>query len=327
MSKRHSQTLNVRTAALVLLAIAATACASGSPDRPEVDAGTGGERILFISNRDGDWEIFSMDTNGSRLKRHTNNMAYDSEPTWSPDGERIVFASDYLAGALQTKQTIINDESMGVDVEVVGDLELRVADSSNLDSVAVTNNSAGTDSSPDWSPDGSRIAFHSDVEQGGVSEIYSMKPDGADLIRLTDLGGMNRGPSWSPDGRNVVFAHFAADWELYAVGADGTGVDLLDGAGNGWQPAWSPVGDKIVFTSQRDGYWNIYLVQIDGGNLVRLTNSEGDNLEPVWSPTGDRIAFGSNRNGLFEVFVMDSDGDNVVSTGQQGFPSDWAVVG
>ena len=327
MSERRSQTLNVRTAALVVLAIAATACASGSPDRPEVDTGSGGERILFSSNRDGDWEIFSMNPAGSRLKRHTSNMASDSEPTWSPDGKRIVFSSNYLEGALQTTQTIINDVSMGVDVEVVGDLELRVADSSNLDSVAVTDNSAGTDSNPDWSPDGSRIAFDSDVEVGGVSEIYSMKPDGADLIRLTDLGGMNRGPSWSPDGHNIVFAHFAADWELYTMRADGTEVEPLDEAGNSWQPAWSPVGDKIAFTSQRDGYWNIYLVQIDGGGLVRLTNSEGDNLEPVWSPTGDRIAFGSNRNGLFEVFVMDSDGNNVVSTGQHGFPSDWAVVG
>jgi len=279
-----------------------------------------------MSDRDGDWDIFSMNPAGSRLHRHTENMAFDSEPAWSPDGKRIVFSSNYLEGALQTTQTIINDEPMGVDVEVVGDLELRVTDSSKLDSVAVTDNSVGTDSSPDWSPDGSRIAFHSDSEEGGVSEIYSMKPDGTDLTRLTDLGGMNRGPSWSPDGRTVVFAHFAADWELHTVGADGTGGGLLYGAGNGWQPAWSPVGDKIVFASQRDGYWNLYLVQTDGGGLVRLTNSEGDNLEPVWSPTGDRIAFASDRNGSFEVFIMDSVGNNVVSTGQQGFPYDWAVL-
>jgi Tol biopolymer transport system component len=327
MSETRSYTHNVRTAALVVLAIAATACASGGPDRPEVLTGSGGERILLTSDRDGDWEIFSINTDGSDLQRHTDNMASDSEPAWSPDGKRIVFSSNYLEGALQTTQTIINDEPMGVDVEVVGDLELRVTDSSKLDSVAVTDNSAGTDSSPDWSPDGSRIAFHSDFEENGVSEIYSMKPDGADLIRLTDLGGMNRDPSWSPDGRTVAFAHFAADWELYTVGADGTGVGRLDGAGNGWQPAWSPVGDKIVFASQRDGYWNLYLVQIDSGGLVRLTNSEGDNLEPVWSPTGDQIAFGSNRNGAFEIFVMDSNGDNVVSIGHDGFPYDWAVVG
>ena len=325
---RHP-TLNARTFLphVTLVVVFAVAC-GGNELRPVVsDAHLSGERIAFMSDRDGDWEIFSINADGSRLKRHTSNMAFDSEATWSPDGNRIVFTSDYLEGGLQTINQIIDGESMMVDVEVVGDLELRVADSSNLDSVAVTDNSAGTDAGPDWSPDGSRIAFHSDFEEGGVSEIYSMKPDGADLIRLTNLGGMNRGPSWSPDGRNIVSAHFAADWELYTVGADGTEVGLLDEAGNGWQPAWSPAGDEVAFASQRDGYWNIYLVQIDGGDLVRLTNSEGDNLEPVWSPTGDQIAFGSNRNGLFEVFVMDSDGNNVVSTGQQGFPSDWAVVG
>lgn len=310
-----------RAALLASALLLGTAAACGSETEPV----TGGEEILFASDWDGDWEIFAMRPDGSYLRRLTNNQARDWAPEWSPDGKRFVFSSNYLEGGLTTTKQEINGEMVLVDVEVVGDFELRVAKVKDLVATAITDNQAGTDGGPDWSPDGSRIAFHSDPDGSGVSEIYSMRPDGTDLVQLTDLGGMNWDPSWSPDGQNIVFAHFSDAWSLYSVEADGTEVTALEEAGDGWQPSWSGSGDQIAFSSQRDGSWNIYVVDADGGNLVRLTNNEGDSLEPVWSPGGDRIAFGSSRQGAFKVFVMDSDGGNVVATGRMGFPSGWTA--
>jgi Tol biopolymer transport system component len=319
----NKRTFLPRIALLVLLAVGC----GGNAARPAVsDAHLSGERIIFMSDRDGDFEVFSMDPDGSRLQRHTSNSAYDGEATWSPDGSQIIFSSGYLEGEHQTIKEIIDGVDVFIDKEVVGDRELRVSNTDSMDSTAVTDNSAATDTGADWSPDGSLVAFHSDPDEGGVSEIYSMKPDGTEATKLTSLGGMNRDPSWSPDGENIVFAHFASDWMLYAITADGTESTMLDKAGSGWQPAWSTAGDQIAFASQRDGYWNIYVAQVDGKDPVRLTNNEGDNLEPEWSPAGDRITFGSNRNGVFEVFIMDSDGGNIFTTGQSGFPSDWVYV-
>ena len=325
---RHPS-LNRRTflPRIVLLVLLAVGC-GGNDARPAVsDAHLSGGQILFASEMDGDWEIFAMRPDGSSLQRHTSNMARDIAPTWSPDGKRIVFSSNYLEGGLQTtRQEVGEGEFEFVDFEVVGEPELRVADVDDLVSTAVTDNASATDGSPDWSPDGSRIAFHSDLEEGGVFEIYSMRPDGTDLNRLTDLGEMNWDPSWSPDGQNIVFAHFFEHWTLYSVTADGTQVTELNEAGDGWQPAWSPAGNQIAFSSQREGYWNIYTVDVGGGNLLQLTTNVGDDLEPVWSPTGDQIAFTSNREGSFKVFVMDSDGGNITSTGRTGIPSDWLAV-
>ncbi|SVD81036.1 uncharacterized protein METZ01_LOCUS433890, partial [marine metagenome] len=173
----NSRTVLSRIALLVLLAVGC----GGNNARPAVsDAHLSGERIIFMSDRDGDFEVFSMYPDGSRLYRHTNNMAYDGDATWSPDGSRMVFSSDYLEGDFQTTKHIIDGVDVFIDKEVVGDRELRVLNTYDNDSTAVTDNPAATDGGADWSPDGSLIAFHSDLEEGGVSEIYSMKPDGTE---------------------------------------------------------------------------------------------------------------------------------------------------
>lgn len=320
--KRLSNQTKAALLAFTLLLSATTAC-GGEPESGTV---TGGGEILFASDWDGDWEIFAMRPDGSYMRRLTNNQARDWAADWSPDAKRFVFSSNYLEGGLTTTKQEINGEFVMVDVEVVGDYELRVAKTKDLVATAITDNQVGTDGGPSWSPDGSRIAFHSDPDGSGVSEIYSMKPDGTDVVQLTDLGGMNWDPSWAPDGQNIVFAHYSDTWSLYSVRADGTQVTPLEGAGDGWQPSWAGSGDRIAFSSQRDGFWNIYVVGTDGGNMVRLTNNGGDNLEPVWSPDGTRIAFGSTQGGgTFKVFVMDSDGGNVVATNRTGFPSSWTA--
>ena len=202
-----------------------------------------------------------------------------------------------------------------------GDYEIYVMDADGSNVVQLTYNEA-LDLLPTWSPDGSQIAYMSTLD--GDFEIFVMNRDGSNIVQLTDnLSAFDSHPSWSPDGQNIVFAHFSDVWSLYSVGADGTEVTALEEAGDGWQPSWSGSGDQIAFSSQRDGSWNIYVVDADGRNTRNLTNHEANDLWPTWSRDGHLVAFSSSRSGSDEIFVQPLVGE-ASPTGRQGHPVPWA---
>ena len=95
----------------------------------------------------------------------------------------------------------------------------------------------------------------------------------------------------------------------------GTGVDcfrrLTNNSAIDEHPAWSPDGTRIAFQSYRDGNYEIYVMDDDGGNQTRLTNNGARDERPSWSPDGTRIAFESTRDGNTEIYAMDDDGGNV----------------
>ncbi|NWF65236.1 MAG: PD40 domain-containing protein [Chloroflexi bacterium] len=167
-----------------------------------------GEWIVFTKNGDGLWK---MRPDGSDVKRITNRD--DIDPSWSPDGAMISFASS-RAGARQ--------------------LFVMNADGSNIRQVTDLTNMGGRNT---WSPDGTRLAFYRG-EQGNRN-IYIINVDGAGLVKLTD-GGDNLGPSWSPDGNWIVFTSFRdGNNELYIIHPDGTGLMRLTNSPiSDWQPRW-----------------------------------------------------------------------------------------
>lgn len=318
----------IRTAALFLTLCLVAACGGGDPDPTVSDAHLSGNRIIFSSDRDGDWEIYSMNSDGSRVYKLTSNMAYDWAPSWSPDGTQIVFTSNFLEGQLQQMNVERDGQTVKETSEIVADQEIYLMAEDGSGMAALTDNEWASDGNPAWSPDGSRIAFHSEQGEGGIYEIYTMGVDGSDVQKLTDLGGVNWDPEWSPDGKKLVFAHLEDSvWAMYVVNTDGTGLQALDGAGSGWKPAWSPSGELIAFASDRDGRFNLYLADADGTNVRPLDVGPGSNIDPVWSPDGSRIAFGSDRSGRTQVFVVDADGSNLIPTGEEGIPSDWWLSG
>ena len=244
-------------------------------------------RIAFYSDRDGDYEIYLMNADGSSVTQLTYNPAFDGVPGWSPDGSRIAFNSD-------------RD----------GDDEIYVMDADGSNVTQLTYNSAD-DVVPRWSPDGRSIAFYSDRD--GEEEIYVMDADGSNVTQLTYNFAEDYDPSWSPDGERIAFhSDRDGDYEIYAMNADGSNATQLTyNSVDDAVPHWSPDGRRIAFHSDRDGDLEIYVMNADGSNVTQLTHNPADDFQAHWSPDGEHFVFLSERDGDPEIHVMDTDGSNV----------------
>jgi Tol biopolymer transport system component len=237
--------------------------------------------LAFVTDRDGDPEIYAMNADGTSPVRLTNSYVSDSEPAWSPDGTTIAFRRGgfllYLMGAGGSNPAYLREGER-----------------------------------PTWSPDGTKIAFSS--EYWFDWDIWTVNADGSAPAKLTQ-GGVNGQPAWSPDGTQIAFtANYNSGPEIHLMDSDGSNpVNLTQGPGRNSDPAWSPDGAKIAFTSERDGNAEIYVMDADGSNVVRLTDDAARDYGPAWSPDGTKIAFTTDRDGNLEVYVMNSDGSNPVN--------------
>jgi len=183
-----------------------------------------GRRIAFMSQRDGNAEIYLMNADGTAQRRLTTNPAVDLDPTFSPDGTQLAFTS--------TRDGNPEIYVMAVD----GSAQRRLTFDPAVDQQA------------DWSPDGSRIAF--DSTRDGNMEIYAMNPDGGGVTRLTFNPDYDADASWHPDGTKIAFASGAAGgWEIFTLNPGTAGrTQLTRDAGDAHFPAWSPDGKQIAFT-------------------------------------------------------------------------------
>ena len=252
----------------------------------------GGGRIAFESNRVGPgiFEIYSMNSDGSDVRRLTSLREYSRDPSWSPDYTRIVFDSGP------------QDEDEGREIYVMN------ADGSGI--TRLTYNQV-KDYDPSWSPTGSRIAYTS-YERNW--EIFSMNTSGGGRVNLTNRVGPDMDPCWSPDGTKIAFSsgYGWADYEIWVMNADGSGkTQLTDNSADDTDPSWSTDGTRIAFESDRDGDIEIWVVNADGSGARNLTNNPSDEVDPSWMNGAERIVFGSYRSGNGEVYIMNSDGSGV----------------
>ncbi len=162
------------------------------------------------------------------------------------------------------------------------------------------------DMDPDWSPDGTKIAFISD-RNGGEYQIYVMDADGTNQIRLTDGPWMKRYPDWSPDGGKIAFSVDDFENHIAVMDADGKNQVMLEQ--DAWGASWSPDGDKIAFVSRRNGSNEIYLIGADGQGLERLTDDFLGGANLSFSHDGRRIAYYSFEE-FHHIYVMGADGKN-----------------
>jgi predicted Ser/Thr protein kinase len=247
--------------------------------------------VAFHSNRDGNYDIFVLDSLTGEVRQLTDDPADDVRPDWSPDGRQIAFQSD-------------RD----------GNNEIYVMNADGSDVVRLTDDPAN-DWKPMWSPDGTRILFESDRNKN--QDVYVMGVDGGNVARLTDDPARDRAAVWSPDGRQIAFMSDRdtddGTNEIYVMNLDGSQVRrLTTNAFDDRAPWWSPDGRQIAFTSDRMGNWDIFVISTEGEavGLVRLTDDPSADLKPTWSPDGTKFLFESDRDGQSQIYVMNADGSD-----------------
>src|SRR5437870_551578 len=158
-------------------------------------------KIAFHSTRDGDFQIYVMNPDGSGVARVTNDTGGSVDPIWSPDGKRIAYANFHSG---RSEVFVIN---------LVGTGETQLTTDGGFPGA--------------WSPDGTRIAFANSSD--GDDEIFVMNPDGSGVTQLTSGDFVDDDPVWSPDGQRIAFhsTRDGGDEDIFVMNADGSGVTQL----------------------------------------------------------------------------------------------------
>jgi len=258
--------------------------AQESPSEPEMASQELPElqgKIVFATNRDGNYEIYAVNPDGSDLTRLTDTPGDDYAPFWSPDGKQIAFVSN-------------RD----------GNPEIYRMNADGSDPVRLTYDPAD-DSSPAWSPDGSQIAFVTWRDRN--AELYLMDVNGEELKRLTENPGRDFSPAWSPDGTKIAFLS-DREWDLniFILTLESGQVNPFSfGSYVGSEGlSWSPDGQQIVYINRENGSAELYLREIKTKTETRLTNNPFNDLFPSWSSDGKYLTFVSLRDGSYEIYVM-----------------------
>ncbi|MFB0535290.1 MAG: SH3 domain-containing protein [Anaerolineae bacterium] len=285
-------------------------------------------------------DIYVINADGSGLRRLTDGM----DPAWSPDGKKVAFAR-----WRDPRGIYVIDEDGSNETLLFGWSQAKA---------------------PAWSPDGSHIAFtrryggqEKDIEifPGWVLPAHPWWKLG--LVRVEDryftellCYDHSFSPTWSPHGKVIAYD---SDFGIHLTSEDGSiggqsydrslyalSTDVRDTS-----PAWSPLrqavvvslsnhqdtadGTKIAFMFNQHDHWEIYVMNADGSNRVRLTHEEPfagpppHNVSPAWSPDGRHIAFFTDRNGKWELYVMNADGSDqrpMFETALDGLPIEYGFV-
>jgi eukaryotic-like serine/threonine-protein kinase len=247
--------------------------------------------VIAMRSKRGPAE-FRAETASFRAATSTSDPEYF--PQIAPDGKSIVYAA------------LVN-----------GNWDLYRLDLNTKQARNLTSGVAAIDTEPALSPDGTKVAFYSEREGGG---LYLLNLQTNQTSKLSDVG---RNPAWSPDGMEIVAAtegivrpedRYTASSQLWAIRVD-NGARRLVYKGDAVQPSWSPNGSRIAFWASRSGQRDIYTIRARPLNgvtpePVAVTNDANVDWNPVWSPDGAALYFVSDRTGAMNLWKMRLDSES-----------------
>jgi len=252
--------------------------------------GSMASQIAFIRRVRESNEIFLIDADGRRSHQLTFSKTLKMSPTWSLDGNKIVYSvleeADWLI--------VMIDIHTGQSIDI--------------------SRWSGLNTTPALSPvEPDLVAFTSSRE--GNAEIYTCRTNGKELRRLTNHPRIDSSPSWSPDGKKIAFQSDRTGRPLiYVMNRNGKNCNRLTSSINAYEdsPCWSPRGDRIAFVVMSEyGLFDIATASPSGDDVIILTYGRASNEDPQWSPDGLRIIFSSTLSGSKRLYIMSRDGSNV----------------
>jgi TolB protein len=242
-----------------------------------------GTKIAFTSNQSDDYEIWTMNEDGSGRTKLTSMQGWDGLPRWSPDGSKITFAGErHDAGGFTSYEVFIMNAD-GSDVKKLTDSEAWGQHTSEDEPVR-------WNSCPTFSPDGTKILFGSN--RGGdyaTPILYTMNADGNDQKKfglLADVDGTD--PDWSPVTNKIVFCRGTpAKGDIWVTDGSSpfpllTARKITDNIDNNRNPMWSPDGKQIAFVSDTYGNDDIFIMNADGTGVRRVTYEKSNDRHPSW---------------------------------------------
>ena len=230
-------------------------------------------QIAFRSIDNGTSRVFVMNADGSEVHPVSPDTFYAGDwgragiPSWSPDGDSLVFEAIDLTGSLPTFDIFVVNLRSG-DIEVVSDLPVN-------------------EWHPDVSPDGKQIAFAAEAYPDDCynsCDIFVINADGSDLTRHTYTDGMDVFPQWSPDGDSILFhSERSGNSDIFVMNADGSQQTNLTNTATLERVArWSPDGNSVIFRSERDGDSDIYVLNLRNGETTLKTDNNLEDRYPDW---------------------------------------------
>jgi Tol biopolymer transport system component len=284
----RSLLLLLTLALLVLTVLAAVLLAGAGRARPAPPFGPAANGLIAY---DSEGAIVLANADGSAPRTLAIGLGQSYTPTYSPDGMRMAFLS--RAGNGQP-------------------ISLWTANADGTNAKNITPGLAlATEiwASPSWSPDSTRLTFHSSVD--AVDQIVVANADGTGARTITDRGASRAWPDWSPTGEWILFRKSeAADGRGPALGLvrpDGTEERELVALGYPSNAGlsgsrWSPHGDRIAYWAGRDGAHDIFVVDL-GGRITPVSAEAESEYNVNWSPSGDRLVFEADASGVVVAAV------------------------
>jgi Tol biopolymer transport system component/DNA-binding winged helix-turn-helix (wHTH) protein len=261
-------------------------------------------RTIIFDGKDGLWRVAVE--GGDPVAILTNVHA--THPSVARDGSRLVYS-----------RRLVDDSNIWMipGPQPSDGTELR-------DEARRLIDSTFTDGSPQFSPQGDRIAFVSG--RTGPNEIWVSRSDGSRPMQLTTIGAAAGSPRWNPDGTSIAFDSMqTGSWNIYVVGSQGGAVrPITHDSSNNVRPSWSGDRKWIYFGSNRGGDWQIWKIPAGGGAPMRITTQGG--LEAFESVDGEYLYYTRQRPRFRGIWRVPVDGGAEVQVVDRGIEGSWAVT-